>query len=64
MIKKIKSMINSFKGQRKTRTDFSDFFHNASAGQKKKLLLEVTKEANEDQKKLIERYNRISGQTA
>lgn len=59
MIKKIKKFIHSL-NTKKTKTDFSEFFHNASAGQKKKLLLEVIKEANRDQQKLIEKYNRLA----
>jgi hypothetical protein len=38
------------------QTDFSEFFYGASAGEKKKLLMEVVREANKDQKALIKRY--------
>lgn len=34
--------------------DFSDFFHNATPEEKKRVMLEVMKEASEDQRKMIE----------
>lgn len=39
-----------------TKTDFSDFFYTASARKKKKLMTEVVRQANNDQKKLIKQY--------
>lgn len=39
--------------------DFSEFFLNASAREKKKLFIEVARLANEDQRKLIERYETL-----
>lgn len=57
MTKKIRNLISSINTRKKQQTDFSEFFHKASAGEKKKLLLKVIKEANRDQQKLIDKYN-------
>jgi len=43
----------------KQESDFSSFFLNASSGEKKKLLKEVVREANSDQKKLVDNYRKI-----
>ena len=56
MITKIKAFFG-IKAEGKPQTDFSEFFHNASSGEKKKLLTEVVREANKDQRELIDRYN-------
>lgn len=37
---------------------FSYFFTNASSAEKKKVIERVTKQANEDQKNLVEKFNR------
>ncbi len=63
MINKIKSLIG-IKQTKQSETDFSNFFHTASSGQKKKLLLEVVKDANKDQRELIRAYNRIHSNPA
>jgi hypothetical protein len=57
MISKIKSFLG-YTNAKKPITDFSEFFHNASSADKKRLLTEVVREANKDQRELIERYNR------
>lgn len=62
MMKKIKSFLGLSEAKEPT-TDFSGFFHNASAAEKKKLLTEVVREANKDQRALIERYNRTVAKT-
>ncbi len=41
------------------KTDFSAFFYGASSREKKKLMLEVVREANKDQKKILDRYDRM-----
>lgn len=58
MIKKIKSLFG-FRKSSNFRTDFSSFFHTASSSQKKKLLLEVVRDANKDQRELVKLYNRV-----
>lgn len=58
MIRKIKSLLG-IKQIEQPETDFSNFFHTASSGQKKKLLLEVVRDANKDQRELVKAYNRI-----
>lgn len=62
MMKKIKSFLG-IKEAKEPTTDFSEFFHNASSAEKKKLLTEVVREANRDQRALIERYNRTVTKT-
>ncbi len=62
MIKKIKSFLGVVETKKPTN-DFSDFFHNASSAEKKKLLIEVVREANKDQRALIERYNKTITKT-
>jgi hypothetical protein len=57
MIQKIKKFIGLSKGKKPT-TDFSAFFHNATSSEKKKLLEQVVREANKDQRDLVEKYNR------
>jgi hypothetical protein len=42
---------------KKPATDFSVFFHNASSADKKKLLSGVVREANKDQRDLVEKYD-------
>lgn len=63
MIKKIKSFLG-IKQTQQSETDFSNFFHTASSGQKKKLLLEVVRDANKDQRELIKAYNKIHSNPA
>ena len=43
---------------KKPTTDFSVFFHDASSAEKKKVLEQVVREANKDQRDLVEKYNR------
>ncbi len=56
MTNKIKEMLG-FKPKTPT-TDFSNFFQNASSGEKKKLILEVAKKANAEQKAVVEAYRK------
>jgi len=56
MIRKIKHILG-FGEAKSPTTDFSDFFHRASSSEKKKLLEEVVREANKDQRDLVSRYN-------
>lgn len=55
MIKKILISLG-FGTKKKTTTDFSEFFQKASAGEKKKLLQSVVREANKDQRDLVKKY--------
>jgi hypothetical protein len=59
MIKRITSFLLGRKAKTKS-TDFSDFFRNASANQKKKLFSEVMKEANQDQRDLVKKYETMA----
>ncbi len=43
---------------KKGESDFSRFFRYASSSEKAKLLKRVAREANEDQKQLVERYKK------
>ena len=57
MIKTIKKFMGLSKDKKPT-TDFSVFFHDASSAEKKKVLEQVVREANKDQRDLVEKYNR------
>ena len=50
--------ILGFYAPRKQETDFSAFFHNASAREKKKLLTQVMRQANADQRALVDSYRK------
>lgn len=57
MITKIKKFIG-LRYEKKPITDFSGFFHDASSAERKKVLEQVVREANKDQRDLVEKYNR------
>lgn len=61
MIKKIKSY---FCPKHEEKKDFSSFFNRASEEEKRKLMEDVARKANEDQRNLIERYERSNHKTA
>lgn len=56
MIKKITHFLG-LDNAKKPTTDFSEFFHSASSAEKKKLLMSVIREANKDQRDLVNKYN-------
>ncbi|MBP6033998.1 MAG: hypothetical protein KA537_00805 [Candidatus Moranbacteria bacterium] len=47
-----------FKSSKEKKSDFSAFFHDASAEEQKEVLMRVIKKANEDQRKVIEKYDK------
>lgn len=47
---------NTLRVKQTSKSDFSNFFYNASAKEKEKLFREVIHKANEDQRALVERY--------
>jgi hypothetical protein len=49
---------NLFRGRSERRSDFSNFFRYASSEEKAKLLRQVAREANEEQRELVEEYKR------
>ncbi len=55
MFGKIKAL---FRKKPETQSDFSKFFYDAPARDKKKLLMEVVREANNDQRAIIDQYNK------
>lgn len=57
MIKKIKGY---FCPKCEEKKDFSSFFNRASEKEKRKLMEDVARKANEDQRELIERYERTN----
>jgi hypothetical protein len=61
---KIKAIFKKIPKDEEPRTDFSEFFFNATSGEKKKLMTEVIREANSDQKALIEKYDNLHRQRA
>ena len=46
------------------KKDFSSFFRTASLEEKRKLMETVAREANEDQRALLEQYNKAHQKTA
>lgn len=56
MIREIKHFLG-VEDNKKPTTDFSEFFHSASSAEKKRLLMTVIREANKDQRDLVEKYN-------
>jgi len=58
MITKIKHFFGFGKSKKPT-TDFSAFFRSASSEEKKKVLIDVVRKANKDQRDLVERYDTI-----
>lgn len=60
------SLIKKLLWNRTTRpqsSDFSAFFRDASETEQKKVLMGVIKKANQEQRKVIERYNEITKTT-
>ncbi|MDP2838351.1 MAG: hypothetical protein Q8O53_03695 [Candidatus Moranbacteria bacterium] len=49
--------IFGFKQAPKQKSDFSAFFYDATEQEQKEVLLRVMKKANEDQRKVIEKYD-------
>ncbi len=52
------------RGKEEPKTDFSAFFRDASSQEKKKLLREVVREANKDQRDLVEKHRNLKTKTA
>lgn len=50
--------------KKEEKNDFSEFFNNASADEKKRLFKEVIREANKDQKDLMATYEKTLTKTA
>jgi hypothetical protein len=60
MIKRIKKI---FCPKHEEKKDFSSFFSRASEKEKQKLMEDVARKANEDQRSMIERYERANHKT-
>ncbi|MFH1145835.1 MAG: hypothetical protein V1707_02630 [bacterium] len=56
----MKLFLRKLFGRQTPRNDFSYFFHHASAKEKEELFREVIKEANEDQRAMMEQYDKMS----
>lgn len=54
----MKHIFNKIWPKKEGKNDFSEFFNNASAEEKKKLFKEVIREANKDQKDLMATYEK------
>jgi hypothetical protein len=61
MIKRIKKL---FCSKHEEKKDFSSFFNHASVEEKQKLMEDVARKSNEDQRGLMERYERSNHKTA
>ena len=53
----IKAFLKLFKPKPKLIPSFSDFFRYASKEEKEKLFLEVAREASEDQREILRRFD-------
>lgn len=51
----LKGFISTFRGKEQKNNDFSDFF-NKPAGDKAKVIRQVLREANEEQRKTVQKY--------
>jgi hypothetical protein len=60
MIKRIKKI---FCPKREEKKDFSSFFSRASEKEKQKLMEDVARKANEDQRNMLEQYERANHKT-
>ena len=60
----IKAIFKTTSKDEEPKTDFSRFFFSATSGEKKKLMTEVIREANNDQRALIERYENLERKRA
>jgi len=60
MIKRIKKI---FCPKREEKKDFSSFFNRASEKEKQKLMEDVARKANEDQRSMLEQYERANHKT-
>lgn len=61
----IKKLFHTLAGRKEKGgdSDFSTFFREASKEAKEKLLLEVAREANQDQREIVERYNAMQAKS-
>lgn len=50
--------------QKEEKRDFSSFFNRASVEERRKLMEEVTRKANEDQRALLQEYKQVHQKTA
>lgn len=61
----IKAFLDLFKPKpKKLKWGFSEFFRYASKEEKKRVLMEVLREANQDQREALERYKKINAKKA
>jgi hypothetical protein len=60
----IKKILNLFSRQKEMERDFSTFFRKASKAEKEKVLIDIVRKANQDQREMVERYNRINAKAA
>lgn len=56
MTEKIKSFFRFFIAKKQEKADFSHFFRNASEKDTQRLMENVVRRANEDQKAILEQY--------
>lgn len=62
MIKKLFHTLTGRKGKG-NNSDFSTFFREVPKEAKEKLLLEVARKANQDQREIVERYNAMQAKS-
>ena len=54
----IKNLFMRKESKEQENNDFSDFFLNAKSGEKAKVIRQVLREANEEQRELVKKYNK------
>ena len=60
MIAFIKHLFVKEHASKAEKSDFSAFFHDASSAEKLKVMKKVIRKANEDQRKVIEKYDKMT----
>ena len=59
-MKKILKKLLGLGVENQKKNDFSAFFRDAKADEKKKTLLKIIKKSNEEQRNVIKKYNELS----
>lgn len=60
MMAYIKHFFTKDSDSKAEKSDFSAFFHDATSAEKKKVMTKVIQKANEDQRKIIEKYDKMT----
>lgn len=61
MIRRIWLKFSHFFAQTEPKSDFSAFFYDTKPAKQEKILKEVMRKATEDQKAIVDKYNKMIG---